>query len=213
MRERTSQLLYSYWNEVRGERVAPRRFEIEPSRIAGILPETFILERRDRRDYVFRLAGTCVCDLFGKELRGSGLVPLWSDDDQEALVRVLESVCKEGAAGVVGIEARDETGERAAQLEMLLLPLVHSDDEISRLLGSLSIADVPAWLAAQPPAQVSIRSFQLVWPDGRPHAILQRTARQAPFLKQPPGTRVVHSNRRAFRIYEGGLSKSEPPKP
>lgn len=212
MRERTSQLLYSYWNEVRGERVAPRRFEVEPSRITAILPETFILERRDRRDYLFRLAGTRVGDIFGQELRGLGLIPLWSEEDQEALVRVLESICKEGAAGVIGIEARDAGGERTALLEMLLLPLVHSDDEISRLLGSLSIAEMPAWLAGGPAAKLGIRSFQLVWPDGRPHAVLARTARQAPFIRQPPGTRVVHSNRRAFRIYDGGLAKDSPGK-
>ena len=47
MQQRTNQILFAYWNDVRGERLAPRRFEIEPARIATILPETFILERLD----------------------------------------------------------------------------------------------------------------------------------------------------------------------
>ncbi len=209
MRERTSQLLYAYWNEVRGERIAPRRFEIEPSRIARLLPETFILERRERKDYLFRLAGTQVCELFGRELRGLNLVALWSPEDQEALVRILESVCREGAVGVVGIEAHEPLGERKTQLEMLFLPLIHSELDISRLLGSLTARDSPAWLGAAGPASLAIRSFHLVWPDGRPHAVLARTARQAPFVKQPPGTRVVTSSRRAFRVYQGGLSKDD----
>ena len=41
------QTLYSYWNEVRAGRLAPQRLEIEPSRIAGVLAETFMLERVD----------------------------------------------------------------------------------------------------------------------------------------------------------------------
>src|SRR4051812_13786849 len=47
MQQRTLQTLYGYWNEVRAGRLAPQRLEIEPSRIAGILSETFMLERID----------------------------------------------------------------------------------------------------------------------------------------------------------------------
>ncbi|MEO1694679.1 MAG: PAS domain-containing protein, partial [Pseudomonadota bacterium] len=47
MKHSTSHSLYAYWNEVRDGRPAPRRFEIEPSRIAHILSETLILERVD----------------------------------------------------------------------------------------------------------------------------------------------------------------------
>ena len=47
MKQRTIQTLYAYWNELRAGRIAPRRLEIEPSRISSILPETFMLERTD----------------------------------------------------------------------------------------------------------------------------------------------------------------------
>ena len=58
MQQKTLQTLYSYWNEVRAGRLAPQRLEIEPSRIAGILSETFMLERIDAASYQYRLAGT-----------------------------------------------------------------------------------------------------------------------------------------------------------
>ena len=45
--QRSLQTLYGYWNELRAGRLAPQRLEIEPSRIAGILSETFMLERID----------------------------------------------------------------------------------------------------------------------------------------------------------------------
>ena len=47
MKNRTSQILFAYWNEARQGRVAPRRLDIEPARIAGILSETMILEQTE----------------------------------------------------------------------------------------------------------------------------------------------------------------------
>ena len=76
------QTLYGYWNEVRAGRLAPQRLEIEPSSIAGILSETFMLERIDAAAYQFRLAGTRLCELFGSELRGKNFLDGWSDEDR-----------------------------------------------------------------------------------------------------------------------------------
>ena len=77
MRSKTSQILFNYWNDVRQNRLAPKRFEIEPSRIAPILSETFILERLDWDSYRFRLAGTRICDEFGVEFRGTDFLDGW----------------------------------------------------------------------------------------------------------------------------------------
>ncbi|MEZ5773861.1 MAG: PAS domain-containing protein [Hyphomicrobiaceae bacterium] len=209
MRERTSQVLYAYWNEMRGFRIAPKRFEIEPSRIAAILPDTFILERLERKAYAFRLAGTRICEIFARELRGTDIIGLWSIDDREALIRILESVCKEGAAGIVQFEGSDRNG-RVATLELMFLPLLHTGNEITRLLGSVACGEPPFWLGDEPLVSVRIRTFNLVWPDGRPHAVIARAAGQAPFVPEPAGSRVVKRERRNFRVYEGGRS-SEPP--
>jgi hypothetical protein len=205
MKEQTSQHLYAYWNEVRGDRIAPRRFEIEPSRIAPILPDTFILERQGRRDYCFRLAGTRLCDHLGREFRGINLLDLWSGEDQEIIIRLLESVTQEGAVGVVVFEARGAR-DRAATFELLLLPLIHTGSEITRLLGSITAQESADWLGSERLDRWTIRSFDLVWPDGRPHAVLMRMDRQAPFAREPRYSRIVRQDRRAFRVYDGGRS-------
>lgn len=210
MRERTSQLLYGYWNEVRGERIAPRRFDIEPSRITSLLPETFILERNSREEYLFRLAGTKVCEQFGREFRGSNMLDLFEAADRDVLERVLESTCKEGAVGVVTLEAAGRSG-RSSRLEMLLLPLVHSGLEISRVLGCLTTSETPAWLGQEPITTQRLKTFNLIWPDGRPHAVIARSDRQAPFLKEPRYSRIVRSERRSFRVYEGGKPADDAP--
>jgi len=79
------QTLYSYWNEVRRGRIAPQRLEIEPSRIAAILSETFMLEVLKPDTYPYRLAGTRLCEMFGSELRGKNFLDGWSEEDRRGL--------------------------------------------------------------------------------------------------------------------------------
>jgi len=73
------QTLYGYWNEVRAGRLAPQRLDIEPSRIAEILAETFMLEWVEPGTYPYRLAGTQLCEIFGSELRGKNFRGGWSE--------------------------------------------------------------------------------------------------------------------------------------
>jgi len=65
MQQPTSRQLYAYWDGIRNGRIAPRRFEIEPARIASLLPETFIAECTGLLGFRFRLAGTKICEHFG----------------------------------------------------------------------------------------------------------------------------------------------------
>jgi len=204
MQSRASQHLYAYWNELRGGRLAPRRFEVEPAAIAAILPDTFILERADRLDYVFRLAGTRVCEAFGREFRGSNLLDLWTPGDREIVIRVLESVTRDGGAGVIGLMA-STTGGRTAAFEIVLLPLIHTGQSIGRVLGSLSPVSTPIFMAPEGFQTIELSTFDVIWPDGRPFALLNRTEAPSPFLRDNGPSHVVRSQRRSFRVFDGGL--------
>ena len=105
LKHKTSQALFAYWDKVRADRTTPRRFEIEPGKIAGILPSTFILERIDAETYRFRLAGTHVCELFGGELRGTNFLDGWSAADRISLVRHFAALVKQGAVETLHMEA------------------------------------------------------------------------------------------------------------
>jgi len=203
MKENTSQRLYSYWNDVRGERLAPRRFDIEPARIAQILPETFILESNAKGQLCFRLAGTKICEMFGREFRGTDLLSLWNDDDRLSMRCALNSVIDEGSVAVVRFCARSQHPD-SAEAEMLLLPLVHTGGRVNRLLGALTVGEKPGWLYRLPVETTQITTVSTVWPDGRPHAVLERMERQSPFVQEPQFARVVSRADRAFRVYDGG---------
>jgi len=215
MKHKITQTLYSYWNEVRKDRLAPRRFEIEPSQIGTILPHTFILERTDSHTYRFRLAGTAICDAHGQEFRDTNFLDGWSDDDAITLERLLGVVTNQGGVGVLEIDASPVSGAKAKSsareavaFELVLLPLVHTRDTVDRILGSLTPLDPPAWLGQQALSHKHLLRSELVWPNGRPQSVLDALHRQAPFLPHVRKARIVRSQRRQFRVYEGGLSKS-----
>lgn len=207
MKQRTVQTLYAYWNDLRAGRIAPRRLEIEPSRIGSILPETFMLERMDPATYHYRLAGTRLCEIFGAELRGTNLLDGWTEPDRAALARDLTSTCEHGAATLLTIEARADSTHRV-ELEAILLPLVHADNSIGRLIGAMSVTTSPHWLGHEHLLEKRLVRHEQIWPDGRPHAIVERAGRQAPFLHASPQARVVRTERRSFRVFDGGRSNS-----
>ncbi|MFA5900802.1 MAG: PAS domain-containing protein, partial [Hyphomicrobium sp.] len=137
LKHKTSETLFAYWDKVRGNRQTPRRFEIDPGKIAGILPSTFILERIDPETFRFRLAGTQVCDMFGAELRGTNFLSGWSAGDRVALVRHLAALSKQGAVETIHMEAAP-VARASTPFEVLLLPLRHTGEMLDRVLGSLS---------------------------------------------------------------------------
>ena len=208
MKHSTSQTLYTYWNDVRGERIAPRRFEIEPSRIAGILPQTFILERINSDSFRFRLAGTGICEQFGREFRDTNFLEGWSAADRLTIARNLAVVTQQGAVGVFVVEASSHP-RRKAMFEILVLPLTHTREAIDRFLGSISPIETPDWLGTEVFGTKRLISQELIWPNGRPQSVIDKLRRQVPFLPHVRGARIVRSDRRQFRVYDGGLSKPD----
>lgn len=207
MKEPVSQQLYAYWNSVRGERMAPKRFEIEPSRIAAILPDTFILEAIDAATVRFRLAGTRICEAFTEEFRGINFLELFPVLDRAELKAQVTTIATQGAVGVFVIEGRTAAG-KTVEFEILLTPLIHTREQADRFLGSLAPVKKPDWLGHEPLVEKRLKSTELIWPEGRPHVLIDAMQRQSPFLPHIRTARVVKADRRQFRVYEGGLHKS-----
>jgi hypothetical protein len=207
MKQKSTQSLYAYWNEVRAGRLAPRRFEIEPSQISEILPDTFILERADSETFRFRLAGTAICEHFGQEFRDTNFLDGWTEPDRITLQRLLAVVTIQGAVGLIDLEAATPSGDSVV-FETILLPLVHTRDSVDRILGAMAPISQPGWLGHEVLSTRSLLRSQMVWPNGKPQSVIDALHRQAPFLPHIRKARIVRSQRRQFRVYDGGLMKS-----
>lgn len=107
MQQPTSRQLYAYWDRIRNGRMAPRRFEIEPAKIASLLRETFIAECTGLLAFRFHLAGTKVCQHFGRELRGVDFLSLWSVHDRDAIGSLVSNIVNDGAVGPRGLPGPD----------------------------------------------------------------------------------------------------------
>lgn len=201
MQQRTLQILYTYWNGLRGGRIAPARLEIDPSRIGAILPEIFLLERTDAATYTYRLAGTRLCELFGSELRGTNVLDGWPAPDRSALAGDLALTCERGAAIHLMLEASADADHRV-QLEAAFLPLMHTESAIERVIGAMSAIASPHWLGHEPLRTRRILHHELIWPDGRPNAALAAMPSQSTLQPSPSG--ASSGLRRSFRVLDGG---------
>lgn len=218
MRQPTTQGLYQYWNTVRNGRLAPRRYEIEPSQIVPFLSETLIMEEPTDSCRI-RVVGLQVCDWLGDNLRDQHFLDLWNTSDQAVLRDNIRAVTQYGAVGLFTFAAELSDDAELAEFELLLLPLTHLEDHIERLLGSISLIDAPEWLATTIPTQLRLTSNELIWPDGRPRSLARRSepsfysGHDVPSVRSEIGVRrarLVRHERRSFLVYDGGRAHMPP---
>lgn len=145
MRQTTSIDIFTYWEQIRGNADAPLRSLIQPSAVSHILPELFILENTVDDNPRFRLAGTAICNLMGREIRGENFAALWAGSQQEDPVRIAAGVMTHVVPALITATGYCISG-RSATFEMVLMPLRTAADTCDRLLGSLTPTAPSAWL-------------------------------------------------------------------
>ena len=192
MKHASTRALFEYWNRQRGGRVAPDRSDIDPADIRHVLGDTFMLAADFVDDIRFRLAGTRVCALFTREIKGEAFKAQWSELSSEFIEKLLAAVIDENVGAVAGIIARTEDGAEV-ELELLLLPLAHADQGRVRALGVLTPLSPPYWLGEQPVVELELKTLRHI--DGR-----QTDAGAARFGQPREGQRLRHG----FQVYTGG---------
>jgi hypothetical protein len=161
MKHPSNRELFEYWNERRGERLAPERAEIEPSAIRHVLGDTFVLEINGVGNHLFRIAGTRLCALFGRELKTESFLPLWQRSAQ-ASIRELIAVVMEEKVGIVASCSGATSDDTLApvQLEMVLLPLASASRNDARVIGAMAPMAVPYWLGAKAVGALTLGMFR-----------------------------------------------------
>jgi hypothetical protein len=146
---KSSVAIFNYWNELRGSRDAPLRSEISPASIRGVLPDLFILEATPANGLRFRLAGTGVCNLFGRELRDQTFASLWSDGRSSVLADAVSDVMARIVPVLANATGYGKDG-RQVVFEIMLLPLRSTHELCDRVLGCLTPVQSAPWLGAEP---------------------------------------------------------------
>ncbi len=74
MKHPSSREFFAYWDAKRGDARAPDRSEIEPGAVRELLGDIFVLSYDNEAGYPFRVAGTRVCALLGRDLKDTELL-------------------------------------------------------------------------------------------------------------------------------------------
>jgi hypothetical protein len=188
--------VFDYWNKRRANRPAPERADIDPAEIRHALSDTFMLAA----DFVdllrFRLAGTRVCALFAREVKGEIFTGLWSEFSREMIEELLSIVIGESMGVVAGLTGRTADGAQT-DLEMLLLPLANTGLGRIRALGVLAPLATPYWIGATPVAELELGTVRHLGPE--------LEGGRAPLLV--PAADPIRL-RHGFVVYSGGRDKA-----
>ncbi len=193
MKHPSNRELFDYWNERRGERLAPERAEIEPSAVRQVLGDTFVLQVNGIDNHLFRLAGTRLCALFGRELKSKSFMKLWQRSGQTAVRELIAVVMEEkirSVASVTGATSDDMLA--SVNLEMLLLPLAYHSRGKASVLGALAPMAATYWLGAKAIGPLALGMFRHIG----------AAADTAPLFKAAAG-RLKHG----LTVYDGGRAE------
>ncbi|MFO1148577.1 MAG: PAS domain-containing protein [Alsobacter sp.] len=201
MKHPATRTLFAYWNRLRGERTAPERSEIDPVEIRDVLADTFVCEVDAQNGHPFRLAGTRLCGLFGRELKGRSFASLWDPGRMPVgareAARLVDAVLAESRGVVAGLRGTTR-GLKVLDLELLILPLRHGGKTHSRLLGCLSPSQPAPWAGLDPVIQLDLASVRVI----RNLDALAAGPDLAPETPPPPAP--PPERRGLFTIYRGG---------
>jgi len=159
MKHVSTRTLFDYWNRRRGRRRALARSDIDPGDIRSALGDTFLLAADFVDEIRFRLAGTRICTLFAREIKGEAFNSLWNDASRQHIDALLNSVIHEKEAVVAGAFGctEDDTG---IELELLLLPLAFDGRTRVRALGVLAPLTPSYCLGERPLLELDLRTFR-----------------------------------------------------
>jgi hypothetical protein len=169
MKHPSSREFFAYWDAKRGDARAPDRSEIEPGAVRELLGDIFVLSYDNDAGYPFRVAGTRVSALLGRDLKDASFSALFTEDSRREIEDIITYVAEEMLPAIAGITAASEDG-KTAHLELLLLPFnnrAHAPISLTGLLapfeddlGMISDFKVTSWRYLHTPQKLVPRALR-----------------------------------------------------
>src|ERR1700730_12700292 len=137
MKHPSNREFFDYWDAKRGTARGLERSEIEPDAVRELLGDIFVVSYGSTAGYPFRVAGTRVGALLGRDLKDRSFSALFMPDCRREIEEIVGVVAEEMLAAVAGITAIAQDGTPAL-LELLLLPFNTRAHTPLSLTGSLA---------------------------------------------------------------------------
>lgn len=185
-----TQRLHRYWQSLCDGNRPPMRRQLEPHLIKAILPHAFILQRIDDRHLIFRLAGTRICELYGREFRDHNFLQMWEDPARRSVRLLVNELMTTGAPGLINYNA-ETFDKHEISSEIILLPMRDDAGQTSRLLGSAIQLDSAKELKGKMIVRQSVSSVHKL--NARAELFTPIAAAHALHGTTPPYLKLVHS--------------------
>ena len=160
MKHPASREFFAYWDGKRGDARAPDRSDFDPNAVRELLADTFVLSCDAKAAYPFRVAGTRVCALFGRDVKDRSFPALFAADARNEITEIVAAVADETLPAIAGLTATSPQG-RTTHLELLLLPFnnrTHAPISLTGMLapfetnhGTLGELTLTSWRYIHPP--------------------------------------------------------------
>lgn len=173
MKHPSSRAFFAYWDVKRGTARAPDRADIDPAAVRELLGDIFVLSCEPNPGFPFRVAGTRVCALLGRDLKDHSFAALFSEASRSEIEEIATVVADETLAAIAGLTAARDDGSKA-HLELLLLPFnarPHTPVSITGVLapfadecGTLGAFTLASWRYLHQPEKLlprAIRKLQI----------------------------------------------------
>ena len=169
MKHPSSREFFAYWDAKRGDARAPDRSDIEPGAVRELLGDIFVLSYDNDAGYPFRVAGTRVSALLGRDLKDASFSALFTEDSRREIEDIITYVAEEMLPAIAGVTAASDDG-KTAHLELLLLPFnnrAHAPISLTGLLapfeddlGTISDFKVTSWRYLHTPQKFVPRALR-----------------------------------------------------
>ncbi len=188
-----SRELFCYWERIRGEASAPPRAHIDLKAVKRIVSWLALIERAPASPaYCWRLAGTGICRLWGRELTGRQVLEDWRHVERDTMRKAFDGVATALQPFVARFAARSLDGEEVG-IELLALPVYPAARRQPQILASLMPFREPVWSGECRLTSFRLSSLRVIWTEPLPGE----------------DTRILLPERRPqgfLRVIDGGLT-------
>jgi hypothetical protein len=160
MKHPASRQFFAYWDGKRGDARAPERSDIEPNAVRELLGDIFVLSCD--AGHPFRVAGTRVCAMFGRDLKDKSFPALFAAESRAEIEEIVGAVADEKLPAIAGLTSTSSRGT-VLHLELLLLPFnsrAHTPISLTGVLapfdavdGALGELTLSSWRYIHPPQE------------------------------------------------------------
>ena len=187
-----SRMLFRAWEAMRGTRSAPARQDVDLAQMRKLVPQLFIAEHcAASQAFRWRLAGTAICGLLGREVTGSDLLDGWDRFEKDVIRRFLSGVSGTHQPALLRLRFTTDR-DQPIVAEMAAFPMMAADGASTQVLGGLFAFADPA-----------LKHYD---------KIIARELLSARFAASEPVAALpeeaLTQARRKFRVITGGLDKS-----